>query len=249
MTLAYAPSPFESDILGVPVGRLSVAEGEQPQPHALAALADGWRADGVWLVACRLPEASGDAESRLAEVGFRRVETLVTFRRTVTPVAAPEDVGLAEETDIVACLEVAAAAFTFDRLHADPLVPDEAADRVRAAWVTNNLRGRAAAPLVVRADGRAVGFNLCLLTGREAAIDLIAVHPDHQGRGCGRRLIDGALAHFHGHADAIRVGTQAENGPSIALYRATGFGEISRQVTLHWINPDLAPPLGDGAGR
>ena len=109
--------------------------------------------------------------------------------------------------------------------------------------------GRAAAPLVVRADGRAVGFNLCLLTEREAAIDLIAVHPGYQGRGLGRRLIEGALAHFDGRAEAIRVGTQADNRPSIALYEATGFREIARQATLHWINPDVAPPFGDRIGQ
>ena len=72
--------------------------------------------------------------------------------------------------------------------------------------------------------------------GEDAVIDLIAVAPSCQGRGYGRVLVAGALAHYAGKAVAMKVATQAENRVSVELYRRVGFrvGCIAR--TFHWIN-------------
>ena len=136
------------------------------------------------------------------------------------------------------CLGVANRAFVNDRLHRDPLVPDWVADKIRSQWVLNNLESRGDASFVVSDDDGVAGFNLCLMDGGDAVIDLIAVDTGRQKKGFGRALVNGALGHYRGKAETMRVGTQADNEPSIALYRGTGFVEVKRQVTLHWINPD-----------
>jgi len=243
MGIDFQLQPFETDLLGVPVGRLTLSR-DDATADGVESLIAGWRADGVWLVSCRVLEISS-AVMALTKQGFRIVETLVTFRRTLHPRPTPDGVEFAEAWDAAVCVEIAGRAFANDRLHRDPRVPGAVADRVREKWVLNDLGGRADARFVVRDGRQAVGFNLCLLDGQEAVIDLIAVDVGRQNKGLGRRLVEAALAHYGGRARTIRVGTQADNAPSIALYRGAGFVEAARRITLHWVNPDVAPVLTD----
>ena len=62
-------------------------------------------------------------------------------------------------------------------------------------------------------------------------LDNVAVHPDHQGRGFGRRLIDFA------EADARRQGYEALDlythelmTENIGMYRALGYAETGRRI-------------------
>ena len=52
------------------------------------------------------------------------------------------------------------------------------------------------------------------------------------------------LVAFSGRAETMRVGTQGDNAPSLALYRGAGLAEAHRQETLHWVNVDAAPAEG-----
>jgi len=235
---------FETDLLGVPVGKLVIRAngGGKCAADDIGRLVAGWPKKRIWLVSCRVPETSPMTQA-LEDNGFQAVETLVTFRHDLADVAKAEGVERAGPEDADACVAIARRAFTQDRLHRDRRVPNAAADLVREHWVRNDLGGRADASLIVRADGAVVGFNLCILEGDEAVIDLIAVDVDHQQRGIGRRLVEGALARYRGRVRTMRVGTQADNAASIKLYRATGFVEADRKITLHWINQDAAPTL------
>jgi ribosomal protein S18 acetylase RimI-like enzyme len=131
---------------------------------------------------------------------------------------------------------IAVAALRQDRYHADPRIDDRVADAIKAAWVTNNLAGRADRSLVARnAGGEVVGFNLLLKAAREAVIDLIAVAPMAQHQGYGKALVAAALRAYADDADTMRVGTQAVNTTSLALYRSAGFTLAHEQLTFHWM--------------
>ena len=239
MEADFQIQPFETGVLGVPVGRLRLADAAGRLPAGLGRLISVWRRDGVWLVSCRVDKGA-PAIGGLEKNGFKAIETLVTLRRDLSdkPAAQVDDATPADHDAIVA---IARRAFTMDRLHRDGRVPADAADAVREQWIRNDLEGRADASLIVR-DGSAVaGFILCLLDGGEAVIDLIAVDVARQKKGIGRALVAGAVAHYAGRARAMRVGTQADNEASLKMYRAVGFAEATRQVTLHWINPEAAP--------
>ena len=56
-------------------------------------------------------------------------------------------------------------------------------------------------------------------------------------------LVAGAAA-FSDRAETMRVGTQGDNAPSLALYRGAGLAEARRQETLHWVNVDNGPAEG-----
>jgi len=213
--------PFETEITGLPVGRLFYSGGDTGK------LIEVWKKQGVWFVSCRVPKGT-------TVDGFREIETLVTFECN-TRAPSVTSATFAQPQDHDECVEVARKAFTNDRLHKDPMFPDHWADRIREAWVRNDLNGRAGASFVVLRNGVA-GFVLCL-PGDTPVIDLIAVAPDHQKTGIGKELIRAVQTLYAGLP--IRVGTQADNAASIALYEKTGFREVKRETTFHWINEEL----------
>ena len=234
---------FETGVAGVPVAKLLLpADFTTDLDRNLENLAASWHEQGTWLVSCRVPSDASRLIDALQTVGFEVVETLVTFYQPARPAQdLRAETGLARDDETDLCVDLALGAFTFDRLHRDKRVPDRIADAIRAAWVRNDMTGRAAAPLVARIDGQIAGFNLCLKQGRTAIIDLIAVASDFRRRGLARQMIEAAFDYFGNDIDGIRVGTQEDNAASIRLYESAGFEVESRQVTLHWVNPKVAP--------
>jgi ribosomal protein S18 acetylase RimI-like enzyme len=239
-SLWLEPQPFETEFLGGPVFRLDVETATRPEAleRGVPDLLRRARAAGARLVSCRLRAACQPLIDALVAIDFREIETLLTFERALSdlpPRPAGLDAALARPRDAAACIAIARTAFTTDRFHADPRIARAAADALKARWVENGLNGRADATFVARDRGRTVGFNLCLLRGDFAVIDLIAVRPDAQGRGFGRALVAESLHHYAPVVRAMRVGTQATNAASIGLYRSMGFVPVDEAVTLHWI--------------
>ncbi len=79
--------------------------------------------------------------------------------------------------------------------------------------------------------GAVVGALVLIRQADGLLLDNVAVHPDHQGRGLGRRLIDFA------EAEARRQGYQALDlythelmTENIGRYRALGYQETGRRV-------------------
>jgi ribosomal protein S18 acetylase RimI-like enzyme len=238
------PQAFDTEHLGRSVLRLAPTIADAPERLAaqLRQETARWRRGGVWLVSLRLSEArAGTCEAALTEAGFRRIETLVTFERA-TGSQPPSAILVrpAQSADWLQAIELARGAFRYDRYHADPLVPDEAADRLKAAWVANALAGRAEAVLLAHWQGRVAGFATLLATAEAGIIDLIATAPWAQRMGIGRALVAAALAHYAGRRPVLRVSTQADNLASQRLYCGSGFAEVARQATYHWVNLERA---------
>ncbi|NQU57995.1 MAG: GNAT family N-acetyltransferase [Rhodospirillales bacterium] len=233
---------FESDVLGLPSARILL---DAPASElALPALMADLRQNGLQFVSCRIPDDQTARARALENSGFRRIETQLSYRRAFVPVpdaAGQERVMLAADASDstgsyeTSCVDIARKAFVYDRFHSDPLIGREKADALKARWALNSFRGRADACLVIPGDTvTAAGFILCMRVGKDVVIDLIAVAPDHHGEGLGKALVAGALAHYRGQADAMRVGTQDTNLRSIALYESMGFILWEKMVTYHW---------------
>ena len=233
-TLAAVPQPFEAGVFGVPVWRLEIDGEAGLDWAALIGLIGDARRQKVALISARVA-ADSAAGKLLAEAGFRRIERLVSFCRDIPAALAPvPGVSLAEAGDAEACAAIGRSAFSFDRFHGDPRIADATADEIKARWARNGINGRANAPLIVREEGAVAGFNLCMRKGDDAVIDLIAVDQRRQGRGLGRKLVEGALAHYAGAAQTMWVSTQEGNAVSVALYRSAGFTLHSIAETWHW---------------
>ncbi|MFZ5657603.1 MAG: ribosomal protein S18-alanine N-acetyltransferase [Pseudomonadota bacterium] len=79
-------------------------------------------------------------------------------------------------------------------------------------------------------DGAVIGYFLMSLAAGEAHVLNIAVAPEHQGRGHGRRMLRSLvhLARARG-AQRIFLEVRPSNTGAIALYHEEGFNEIGRR--------------------
>lgn len=85
-------------------------------------------------------------------------------------------------------------------------------------------------------DGRIVGYAALLpLVDGDALLGRLAVDPDFQGIGIGRRLLAESIAHAYSEgARAVVLNTQTSNQRSLAIYRSFGFrrtGELLPVLT------------------
>jgi dTDP-4-amino-4,6-dideoxy-D-galactose acyltransferase len=200
-------------------------------PQAAGSAVTAAKVFGVRLIAARL-----DPVQDLSPFGFRRVETLTTFEGALdAPTGWPDGVRRGEPSDAGACADIAVQAFTHDRWHADPQIPDTAADAFKRAWVENDVRGRADTVLIAEDErGGVDGFLLVLERERIAIIDLIAVAPKAQGRGVGRRLLQALAAECGQRRRLGRAGTQDTNLAAARLYESAGWRLADRQTGWHW---------------
>ncbi|MEZ5100179.1 MAG: GNAT family N-acetyltransferase [Thermoleophilia bacterium] len=181
----------------------------------------------------------------LCRAGFYPVELALTLRAEPAVALARAE---AEPLDLVVrraapgdeavVLEIAATAFRYSRFHVDPGTPDPVADEVKRRWAANALAGRRGVAIdVVELDGAVGGFLIAdarRAHGEEMRIiDLVAVAPHARGRGAGRALVAAFVREHAPAADALQVGTQLVNEPSLALYRRFGFLPGNARYVLH----------------
>jgi ribosomal protein S18 acetylase RimI-like enzyme len=229
---ALVPDDFLTGIVGRPTFRVVVGQNG-PEGETIAAIGAAQKRP-VFLYA-RLPTGSVGALRGLEKLGFAMVDTNVIFERPAVGVrvmsaatrqARPEDRG--------AVMELAARSFSHSRLHLDPAIPREIADRSRAEWAGNFFAGRRGDHMIVaEADGELAGFAQ-LLGPRDGVvtIDLIGVAAPFRRRGIAAALI-AAVGNIAG-AQTLRVGTQIANAPSLLLYETLGFRIVETHYVLHY---------------
>lgn len=223
------PQPFDTEFIGRPVYRLELGS-----PTELHLVPDMIPPD-AGLVALRVPDTWPGPEP---SAGFREIETLVQLQRRLTREDAgnaPGDTRFSTPEDAATCAAIASAAFSADRYHADPMIAEHIAARIKAAWARNEVCGRADRTFVCERNGKVAGFNGCLLTDGVMTIDLIAVSPEHQGKGIGKALLMAAFAHYAPLAQRTIIATQSTNLGALELYRKLGYVEYSRMKTFHYV--------------
>jgi ribosomal protein S18 acetylase RimI-like enzyme len=245
---SWRPLPWDSEVLQCPSGAVGGlwAEGvdhleqlDRLEEVLFACVRDAEEND-IRFLSLRLPEEAVAAIHAAEGIGFRLIESFLTFRcSTENPPPPDPRVRLARPEEAEAVADLAFRAFLYNRFLSDPLVPEEHARYSRREWVRNAFKGRAEAIYVVENEAHIVGFLLLkprtLANGEKAGvIDLIAVAPEHSGRGLGSALVGQALRYYHGKAQFVEVSTQAKNIPSVALYTRNGFRLYSSEVSLHW---------------
>lgn len=78
--------------------------------------------------------------------------------------------------------------------------------------------------LVVLMDDQVCGYLAYALVLDEATLHDVAVHPQHQGMGLGRCLLQAALQHMRDRGAALcLLEVRSSNRSGIALYRGSGF--------------------------
>jgi ribosomal protein S18 acetylase RimI-like enzyme len=230
-TELLAPDPWLSRTLGRPAFGLRLPLPPAPQLATVLA-----RLPGEAFCFAKVAEGDGASSATLEACGFRQVDTQVTLERAVnlTPAAPRVEVRRAEPGDRDAVLDIAGSCFRFSRFHQDARIGLPAAHAIKRAWAANCLDGKRGEEVLVALDeGRPVGFLAVLLAPDAAIIDLIGVATGSQRRGIGAALVDAFVARWRGRTSRLRVGTQAVNAPSIALYERCGFRRVGATRVLH----------------
>ena len=254
--------PWDSEVLGCPAGSIEGlwAEGcYAEQRHRLETVLNACIADaedhGVRFLSVRLPEDAIAALHAVESVGFRIIESFLTFGRKTAgeiPFGTKSDfyVRLTQPDEMETVASIAYCAFQSFRLRVDPQIPESRARHSRREWVRNGFKGRAEAIYVAESENRLcsespriVGFALLRSkvsrrlsersTEKIGEIELIAVDPASHGRGIGKALVAEAIQHYQGKTSEIHVGTQAKNLQAIGLYTRMGFSVVRSELSFH----------------
>lgn len=261
------PLPFDSRMLGRPAARLNwlLALGDYTEELRRKQQLLDWaleeaRRRGIEHLTARVAADELSSIHALESRGFLLLDTILTFSRATASEAVSSGllalseaaagfglgVRLARSGDLALLRHIAASSFRYDRYHADPSIPAEAADRLHAEWVENSVEGFADAVLVAVPEGDEgdpIGFTTVkvdraarqLLGVSIATIVLVATAPESRGLGVGRLLTRAAVEWCRGQGiERVEVGTQLRNVPACRLYAAAGFRLVRACVSLRW---------------
>lgn len=111
-----------------------------------------------------------------------------------------------------------------------------------APWTEASWRTEwGARSLVLLAGQPAIGFACAAIVIDVCELRRIAVSPSARGRGLGRDLLVGVIAHARARAcERVELEVAASNVAALGLYRAAGFAEVGRRPRYYRDPPDDA---------
>lgn len=216
---------------------LSAGTGRLDVPTAtslLRRLTDEAAAAGVGVLRWRVPEATAEHRTIADAAGFDGRRALVQMRRPLPAPAPPElsTRAFVPGADDDEWLRVNNAAFAWHPEQGGWAAP-QLAVRLAEPWV--DLDGfllHPDGPPGTRIDGFCWTKVHDELDPTVGEIFIIAIDPDHTGRGLGRALVLRGLDWLHRHGCSVgMLYTEADNVPAMGLYRSLGF-DVHHEVRV-----------------
>jgi GNAT superfamily N-acetyltransferase len=240
--MAFAREPFDSELFGLEIGRISGARATSAAEYRCLFEA----------VLCRARMAGYDqvlrrtAVSNLAEIwglegaGFELMDVGVTFAQRVAPgtrQAVNHDdlhIALSADSDIELIARDMVLEPWASRYEADPAYAPERVRELRSRWLANLHRGRAQAFFVGTMQGQPAGYVTCNVDARTGIgdIELVGTMPAFRGRRVASRVMEHALWWFGTRTNLVTVRTQATNIGAATLYERAGFTLHSSDLTF-----------------
>ena len=222
------PLVWESDFFQLKSARLT--------PDDTAAELTAQALDDYALVQAKVDASETHTLDVLSALGFRLAEGETDICVTVTPQDNARPAGrLAAPEDIPDVTAIARQAFRLSRFRAPWYQPEDSA-RFYAMWAEKAVLGTFD-HLCLWADdeqGNGLGFvTLRRLSEDEVRIGLLAVRPEYQGQGAGKKLMAAAKKWcVEQGVSRLYVATQTGNLAALNLYLARG-GKVTR--TAYWL--------------
>ena len=189
----------------------------------------------------KIPVTKISSISKLSELGFIPIETLVNFRGDL--LNDPEIINLnqirfAKEKDLSDVANIALNNFSHSRFHNDPNILNSIANKIKKEWITNFFYKKRGDELVVVEINKKVRGFLLLFWNKtnELTIDLLCVDKKFQNKGLARKMIKFASKNFSFKKKnplIFKVGTQINNFSSIKLYQRLGLKLNALKICLH----------------
>jgi len=175
----------------------------------------------------------------LEDLSFNLAETTITFEKKITKRSnhfKEANIRISVPKDKERIMEIAETSFKYSRFHMDEKIPKIKADRIKAEWSGNFFTGKRGDQMIVALyKGKVAGFMQLLCSGGTIVIDLVEVEEKYRRKGLEKCMIYFAETAFEGF-NAIRVGTQAANIPSMRIYESIGFRVKKTGYVFHYHN-------------
>jgi ribosomal protein S18 acetylase RimI-like enzyme len=242
--MRYGHIPWDSDIFGFPFYQVTISEMfegfDESLPKLLSFL---WKqSEDKCLVCTKIPSQQVSRMRTLTEHGFYPVETMVEPYRDLRSFSSNrrfERLSLrpARIEDKPQLFSIARSAFSMDRYHLDPNLPDDRASYRYEFWLENGMQsGDHIFVYEDATDSRLVGFcHLREVDKRVVDFSLAAIEPKFQKSGFGVMMYSECLLECQkmGYAEMV-TRISLNNIAVLNIYAHLGFLFRQPTVTLHW---------------
>jgi ribosomal protein S18 acetylase RimI-like enzyme len=182
-------SPLDEQRFGVRTARIEDVESAE-----VPGILEFSRREGVQLLVARCSVEQVAAAQAMEDVGFRLMDTVVYYERTLggspaVPAGVVRPITSGEQSDVEALARVSFKNY-LGHYHADPRLDPELSGEAYVSWARRCMSGEAADVVLVAEDnGRVAGFA-AIRTVSPHLGDLVlgAVAPEARGRGIYRML-------------------------------------------------------------
>lgn len=110
-------------------------------------------------------------------------------------------------------------------------------------WILKNIKGENTVVFVAEADGRLVGYSLGWVSqpwsyrAKRGYICDCFVEKSYRRRGIGKALVNAMLGWFKNKGvECVEADVYSRNTPSLTLFKALGFEEVSKRLRLTFTN-------------
>lgn len=239
MSHSIQPLPWDSDLMGFAVARLTLAQADAAE--TARAIAE-CRAAGYHLVYGVVNTDDDAANCVMRAAGAWLADRKVTYARPLPPAAAAPapDPAIVLATGFTPALEALAwQSGAYSRFRLDPRLPANAFQRMYSQWLRGSLDGSLAQAVLVlhSAADRALGLMTLGEKQGIAKIGLVAVDANAGGQQVGQRLMAETVrrAAAAGFAE-LQVVTQGENPSACRFYEKCGFVLVHEVHIYHlWL--------------
>lgn len=169
--------------------------------------------------------------------GFNLVDTQIMYEIPLNANSTEKNTGITRPYDISdkdRILEIAKKAYTIDRFHSDPQLPDDRCDVYYEQWAKNLCEGLADKVFVIDTDENTSGYITLQYNDRTARVILAAIDSRYQGNGYFTAIMTDVIWYLSNDGfDCLFYGTQLGNIPVLrTVGRLNGIPKFSNHV-LH----------------
>ncbi len=200
-------------------------------------------------LSCRIDISDTSSIHALEANGFRLMDTLVTYafnrcKHNIPNVKELYKIREFKKEDLDILVNLATRAFTIDRFHLDPFIPNDKADVLYGEWIKNCCKNKIQGKVLIAENDRRcpVGFltyklnkELNELTGvRIIGHGLSVVSP--QAKGAYVALVKATVKNTIQFYDCAEFDTQLNNYEVIKIWERFKFDFIRAKYTFHkWL--------------
>lgn len=191
---------------------------------------------GPLFIFTKVKTAHSIVVAQLQDLGFKLVDTAVTFQKSILNPTSSSNVNVREARpeDQAMVVEIARENLTTSRFHLDSKIPQEIAREIKSRWVENFFnQKRGDELLLAEIENQIAAFSLFLFSGETLIVDLVASRKEFRRRSAARSLLQFSEQKFK-QFKFLSATTQISNQTAIQFYENYGFKILKSEYVFHF---------------